>query len=360
MITIITGTPGTGKTSYVVAELMNTTGRNIYVDGIPELSLPHEVAPPVDQWVTVGEDDSGATSHQWNFPPNSIIIIDEAQRSFRPRPSGSKVPDYVAALETHRHAGLDFWFITQHPALIESNVRRLCGRHVHIRNTALGRRLHEWSQVEDPESSTSRASAVTRPYKLPKEAFSKYKSAEIHTKTKARLPLSLFVVGAALIAFIVVAWMGYNTVKSKMNPDKPSILDQTAKSTPAGQGGAVAEPVVIDAATLLVEFDPRVSGRPETAPAYDALRVVVNMPVVVGCMSSKTRCTCINQQGTNAGLDDMQCHAWLAKPPFDPYKPKPVEVVQKTDLPKSGSREPDQAPGSYPKNPVQQMPVDAV
>ena len=107
MITIITGTPGTGKTSYVVAELMNTTGRNIYVDGIPELSLPHEVAPPVDQWVTVGEDDSGATSHQWNFPPNSIIIIDEAQRSFRPRPSGSKVPDYVAALETHRHAGLD-------------------------------------------------------------------------------------------------------------------------------------------------------------------------------------------------------------------------------------------------------------
>jgi zona occludens toxin len=320
MITIITGTPGTGKTSYVVAELMQTTGRNIYVDGIPDLALPHEVAPPVTQWVTVGEDESGATSHKWNFPPNSIIIIDEAQRSFRPRPAGSKVPDYVAALETHRHAGLDFWFITQHPALIESNVRRLCGRHVHIRNTALGRRLHEWTQVEDPESTTSRASAVTRPYKLPKEAFSKYKSAEIHTKNKARLPLSFYVVIAAVIGFLAVAWMVYSTIKAKTTPEKPVTTEQQAPVN--SQSVVQSSTPVIDPAEMMQEFVPRVPGRPETAPAFDTLRVVANMPVVTGCVQTSTRCTCINQQGLDAGLDSLQCKAWLQNPPFDPYTVK--------------------------------------
>ncbi len=33
-------------------------------------------------------------------------MIDEAQRVFRPRPAGSKVPDYIQELETHRHKGI--------------------------------------------------------------------------------------------------------------------------------------------------------------------------------------------------------------------------------------------------------------
>jgi zona occludens toxin len=347
MITIITGTPGTGKTSYVVAELMNTTGRNIYVDGIPELSLPHEVAPPVNEWVTVKQDESGALSHEWNFPPNSIIIVDEAQRSFRPRPAGSKVPDYVAALETHRHAGLDFWFITQHPALIESNVRRLCGRHVHIRGTALGRRLHEWTQVEDPESTSARASSVTRPYKLPKEAFSKYKSAEIHTKNKARLPLSFFVVIAAIVGFIGVAIAVYNTIQAKMEPEKPKTQQQQEK-TSSPQSQTVAPSAEIDPADLLTQFDPRVPGKPETAPAYDALRVVVNMPVITGCIQTPKRCFCINQQSLDAGLDDMQCKAWLKNPPFDPYTAKPNPQTESSKL---AANPPAQQSQQSPQNP---------
>lgn len=319
MITIITGTPGTGKTSYVVSELMTTTGRNIYVDGIPDLVLPHEVCPPVGEWVKVDKDADGATSHTWNFPPNSIIIVDEAQRNFRPRPAGSKVPDYVAALETHRHAGLDFWFITQHPALIESNVRRLCGRHVHIRTTAIGRRLHEWTQVEDPENASARASAVTRPYKLPKEAFGKYKSAEVHTKNKARLPLSMFVVIAAIVGFIVVAWFTYGSVKKKIEPAKVSTTDQHSAASIHPSQGVVSQGVAVDPAELLTQFDARVPGRPETAPAFDALRVVKNMPVVVGCVQTSTRCTCVNQQGLDANLDKMQCESWLKNPPFNPY-----------------------------------------
>lgn len=330
MITIITGTPGTGKTAYVVNELMGIKDRNIFVDGIPELALDHQVAPGVDQWVTVNEDEQGVFSHQWNFPPNSIIIIDEAQRSFRPRAAGSKVPPYVAALETHRHAGLDFWFITQHPSLIEANVRRLCGRHIHVRNTALGRRLHEWSQVEDPESSAARAASVTRPYKLPKAAFSKYKSAETHTKNGKRLPLSFFVVILALVLVGFGGWYIYNKMQKKVEQaNGNSYTNQPINSAPA-QG--VAGVTLLDPSEILVEFVPRIPGRPETAPAYDQLRRVVNMPVVVGCVITKSKCACQNQQGLDAGLDDLQCRQWVAAPQFDAYRlPPPPPLPEKPE-----------------------------
>lgn len=342
MITLITGTPGTGKTAYVVAELEKTTGRNIYVDGIPDLCLPHEVAPPVQEWVSVNHDDSGATSHEWKIPANSIVIIDEAQRSFRPRPAGSKVPDYVAALETHRHAGLDFWFITQHPGLLDVNIRRLCGRHIHVRNTPIGRRLHESTQVFDPENKTERESTVTRPYKLPAHVFGKYKSAEVHTKTGKRLPLSAYVVGVAILLFAAVSWYGYGSIKAKLDP-QPVAEKPADPSSPAVSAAAPGQPFKPDPAAMLVEFTPAVPGRPETAPAYDALRQVKYMPVVAGCIQTPSKCTCQNQQGLDAGLDNLQCQAWLKNPPFDPYREPPV-VLQATKEP-----EKDKAKGENPE-----------
>lgn len=315
MITLITGTPGTGKTAYAVAELEKITGKNIYVDGIPDLVLPHEVAPPVTEWVRVNEDESGAKSHEWLIPANSIVIVDEAQRSFRPRPTGSKVPDYVAALETHRHAGLDFWFITQHPGLLDVNIRRLCGRHIHVRNTPIGRRLHESTQVFDPENKTERDATVTRPYRLPKQVFGKYKSAEIHTKNSKRLPFSFYVALAAIVAFVGIGWKVFDTFKTRTaEPEKTTKTETQAAPAP------IAASEVKDPATMLVEFNPAVPGRPETAPAFDALRVVKVMPVVVGCIQTPTRCTCHNQQGLDAGLDNLQCQNWLKNPPFDPYR----------------------------------------
>ncbi|MBK6279115.1 MAG: hypothetical protein IPF57_13690 [Gammaproteobacteria bacterium] len=92
MITLITGTPGAGKTAWIVAELLKIQGRALYVDGIPELQISHEVAGPLDDWMT------------W-APDGALIVVDECQRIWRPRGTGSKVPESVSALETHRHRG---------------------------------------------------------------------------------------------------------------------------------------------------------------------------------------------------------------------------------------------------------------
>lgn len=343
MITLITGTPGTGKTAYAVAELEKITGKNIYVDGIPDLVLPHEVAPPVTEWVRVNEDESGAKSHEWLIPANSIVIVDEAQRSFRPRPTGSKVPDYVAALETHRHAGLDFWFITQHPGLLDVNIRRLCGRHIHVRNTPIGRRLHESTQVFDPENKTERDATVTRPYTLPKHVFGKYKSAEIHTKNSKRLPFSFYVALVAIVAFVGIGWKVVDTFKTRTaEPEKTTKTETQAAPAP------ITASEVKDPASMLVEFTPVVPGRPETAPAYDQLRVVKNMPVVAGCIQTATRCVCQNQQGLDAGLDRMQCEQWIKNPPFDAYREQVLEAKNaQAEQKKTGEQPPaePQKPG---------------
>ncbi len=85
------------------------------------------------------------------LPAGSIVLIDEVQRLMRPRIHGSKVPAFIAELETHRHRGIDLVLITQHPMLLDSNVRRLTGQHFHVIRkfgTQMAN-VYEWGQVKE-------------------------------------------------------------------------------------------------------------------------------------------------------------------------------------------------------------------
>lgn len=259
MITLITGVPGTGKTAFLVSELekVAATGRKIFVDNIPGLTLEHYRAGKITEWQKGSwlhidqykrtspaiamegkgddsDDDDGDGNENWIPHPEivkfadsgelrrlafddlgnpvgsvpyeshkgALLVIDEAQRHFRPRPSGSVVPDHVAALEVHRHQGLDIWLVTQRPGLIDSNVRSLVGRHIALRSTSLGRYKYEWPEVGDIESKMSRDTAARSRYKLPKHVFGLYKSAEVHTMQKHTMPT------AAKALFLLVPLLG--------------------------------------------------------------------------------------------------------------------------------------------------------
>ena len=169
MITLITGTPGAGKTALAVAMLLEEKGaRPIFSSGIQDLKIDHQPTPPVEDWtqeVPTPEDPTVKES-VFTFPPHSIIVVDEAQKVYRPRAASAKVPPYVAAFETHRHTGVDFWLITQHPGLLDGNIRKLVGRHVHIRNTFFGRYLYEWPECGEPDIKSSRQLSASRRYKL--------------------------------------------------------------------------------------------------------------------------------------------------------------------------------------------------
>lgn len=201
MIYLITGVPGSGKTLYVVSTLLKTlmkdvvtdgakVSRRLVVDGIPDLGIDHEM---MDGSVV---DDKGALSCPGfglaNWPdwvrPGDVVLVDEVQRYWRPRTMGAKVPPSIQSLETHRHLGIDVVLITQSPMLIDQNVRRLVGRHIHVRRLFGGSRavLYDWDGCSADVHRTKGATSSYWSY--PKDAFALYKSSELHTKQRLKIP----------------------------------------------------------------------------------------------------------------------------------------------------------------------------
>lgn len=279
-ITLITGVPGTGKTAFLVSELekIAATGRTIFVDNIPALKIEHYRAGKVTDWQkgtwlhidrykrtssaikppeSVRDDiddaddtdtDSGGNENwipaddlvsdadgklfrvvrdvmgaitlsvPYESHKGALLVIDEAQRHFRPRPSGSVVPEHVAALEVHRHQGLDIWLVTQRPGLIDANVRALCGKHIALRSTPFGRYKYEWPEVGDIESKGSRDTAAKTRFRLPKHVFGLYNSAAVHTQNKHKLPMAGKILLLVVPVILVLFYLSYNVINSKLNP----------------------------------------------------------------------------------------------------------------------------------------------
>lgn len=331
-ITLITATPGGGKTALAVKLMQEQikAGRPLFVHGIPDLKLEHQPCPPLEQWTkTVHDEETGTSLPYFDFPQNALIVIDEAQRIFRPRAQASKVPPHVAAFETVRHTGVTFLLITQHPSLLDSNIRRLVGKHIHLRDLGvLGRRYYEWPEVGTPEQFKS--APIAKKYRLPREVFPLYKSASTHIKRNYSIPPVVVLLVVALLAVGGAGVMAYRSISAKMGgqdvavvplPDAPVRPIAPPKAGPV----TVAELTPDDVMAAQV---PRLSHQPNTAPMYDTLRVPVQMPTIVGCFSSSTRCKCYTQQGTDAGLDDHQCRQWLSNPPFDAYREKAPPLLQ--------------------------------
>jgi len=315
VITVITGAPGAGKSAALVSLLSELAkDRAIYCNGIPDLQIPH-----------VELDDP--TTWPDSVPDGSIIVIDEVQRVWRPRGPGSKVPPDISALETHRHRGLDFYLVTQAPRLIDSNVRALVGRHVHLRDVGiLGRWWYEWPECCENAAAGWKQAPIKKRYRLPKAIFGQYKSASIHIKPLRSFPRTVLLAGVAVAAFGALSWYAYGSISSKVAPAQaPSgagVLKaatspngvQSAHSQTGATGGNAVVPI-----DDRIAWIPRVSHRPESAPAYDHLRKVAVMPQVVGGYCLPQRCKCITQQGTDPGMSDRECRAWIENRPFDPY-----------------------------------------
>jgi zona occludens toxin len=314
VITILTGAPGAGKTCAMVS-LMATLAKDraVFADGVNGLGVDHT---DIDarKWHEVVAD-------------GGVIAVDEGQRIWRPRGPGQKVPEDIAAMETHRHRGLDLFITTQHPKLLDGNIKNLCGRHVHIRDLGmLGRWWYEWPEAADPASW--RTAPIKKKYKLDPKAFALYKSASLHVKPIRSFPIMVVVLCLAVLISAVTAFYGYKSISAKMNPPGKTSPVPSAPGTglTVGTSGAagMAAGTIPTYITDYAAFVPRVSSKPETAPAYDELRRVKDFPQVVGAICVNLECKCLDQQGKNAGLSPKECAQWMANPPFNPYRdPKP-------------------------------------
>jgi len=331
MITLITGVPGGGKTLYCIHEILrkqtqaNATliaegkePRKIFVDGIPDLLLPHDLAGDIDDW------------HNW-AADGSLIIVDEVQRIWRPAGMGKGVPESIAQLETHRHRGIDFVILTQHPMLIHSNVRNLIGKHIHLRRTAFGVYVYEWSECVNPSSAWK--TAITRAkWSHPKSSFGLYKSAEIHNKVKFRIPPALMLLSFALLAFAFLGYRLYSrftdvtAVAQSVVPAPRVHVTSPPKQSKDLQNQNIEIEKYHRRLQMLDNpvqaFQPRLDTYPETAPAYDEIRQVKTMPRIAGCIASDSDCRCFTQQGSVIPMSLPACRFQLSSVNrrFDPYR----------------------------------------
>lgn len=144
----------------------------------------------------------------FDLPKKSVILIDECQEFFPPRPVGSKKPQAIAALETHRHGGYDLHFITQDATLADQNLRKLVGRHVHFFNPFGGKRItrFESPQTFDPNNYHARKQATKKFTAHATNFYGVYWSAEIHTH-KFKFPKVLLI--ALLTLGMLFGGIGY-------------------------------------------------------------------------------------------------------------------------------------------------------
>lgn len=353
MINLITGTPGSGKTAYALDFMLKTVkeGRPLYVHGIPELKLPHIVAycdsPSCDVCTHYTQEEKETKMvpanewHKW-APDGSVMFFDEAQNIYRPRSSGAKVPENVAAFEVHRHKGLDFFLITQSPRLIDSNVRALVSRHIHLRVNWKGRKQFEWPETKDNPQSTS--DAVASSYTLNKKIFPLYKSASMHTKQKRKVPPAVFLAIAVVSVTLYSFYNVFSSISTAQQPDASAEESGSPDRQNASFQQTVAQvstPTQYQAPTIDPRFDfrPAFPGVLESAPAYNAIVTVKDFPRIAGCISRSPKCTCYTQQGTIYPTTPDKCNSHINSEPqsFNPYI-EPQQIAQ-TEPPKQQTKQ---------------------
>lgn len=298
MITLITGVPGSGKTLHAVSELLRPMqGAEIEHEGAKVKRVLHcNIKNLLLDHVLIAKEDL-LNWHTW-VKPGDLICFDEVQEVWRPRAMSVQAPESITKLEIHRHMAVDFVIITQHPMLLDQNIRRLVERHLHVRRVA-GMALavvYEWDHASNP--SMVKSAITSRPWRYPKAAYKLYKSAEAHTKQPRRLPVALLVLLFAAAGLAYGVPTVYGRMQERFNPvpvSSPAAGPKTLTASSAVQGtGLPSAPFSVPSGPLGASSFP-----PADAPP----------PAPVGCLSTASRCSCFDQAGLKIPMPEKQCRA---------------------------------------------------
>lgn len=296
MITFLTGAPGGGKTLYTVWNLLRPLigqvvreyqddgtfiewKRKVYTN-IRGLLLDHELIT----------HDHLANWWEW-AEPGSVVVIDEVQKRWLPRPNGSKRPQDVAELEEHRGKwSVDFIIISQHPNLVDRDVQNLVGRHLHLRrvgNLPLSI-VYEWDMTS--RTLAFKNAFSKKPIWFNSAAYRLYKSARVHTKSPKKLPTLAYVIVAAVA---LAAW---------------KIPESWARITGKNEQHALNAQSPSDG----VNHSPN-DGRTVLAPKHAASAPIsppdVQQSFAAGCIASSARCACFDAQGILVQVAEHLCRA---------------------------------------------------
>lgn len=243
MIYFISGTPGAGKTLFTIQLLSKEKVRPVYYYKINLTPAGKDALP---NWLSL---DAEGVKNWGDLPDGSIVLIDEAHTIMGQRSAKDKVPKWIEDLAEHRHRGMDFYIVDQHPKDLDVFVRRRVYQHWHYFNVfgMDSSTKHTWQGYEDdqPNDYHAKQRAETSRHKFPKEVFAWYESASVHTKKK-RIPWQLFAI-PALFGFVgLIGWGAYDMlVAPKLDTqvaETPSPVPSSFPSAPV-VGASVVQSV---------------------------------------------------------------------------------------------------------------------
>ncbi|MGN8002354.1 zonular occludens toxin domain-containing protein [Acidovorax sp. 22279] len=249
-----------------------------------------------------------------SLPDGSICIMDECQNEFPLRRSGSEVPEYIQAIaQFRRKRGFDFWMICPHPSLIDVFVRRLIDKpswHRHLKR-AFGADVVSVLRFSAPDMKCEEPGAGARGevsmVAYPKEVYSWYRSASLHTGKK-KIPRAVYVLAACAIAVPSAMYFAITGVYS--NATKQAKTAEPVPGTNApGAPGQNARQVsqVMTAAEYVDARTARLKDFPHTAPAYDDVTKPTEAPYPAACVQMGKTCKCYTQQATLLQVSGAVC-----------------------------------------------------
>lgn len=335
-IELITGLPGNAKTLYTLSLVIERAAREnraVYYAGLLDFQ----------------KDDPRLKGTEWfeidpktwpdAVPSGAIVLIDEAQEVFRSRSLGTIPGEHVTLLEKHRHKGLDFYMMTQHPSLIDPAIRKLTQTHHHMIRV-FGMEMstvHLWrTGVRDNcDKPGGRKDSEKTKWAFRKDLYGLYKSADVHTMKRSIPARVWLVVAAPVVVFALgfgVYWaLGRTAPASPSNPaGKPHMATEAVEAA-SGRSGRVErlqfDPLQ-DAAEYTAKRTPRIAGLPHTAPVYDPITEPTRAPVPAACIqvgaavSGKVDCKCFTQQGTPMGVEFGMCMEFARNGYFQDFDPE--------------------------------------
>lgn len=366
MITLVTGSPGTGKTLYTVEKFIlgelekqskavqagelsfdycvsekvvdssMSLNQDTRVEKVEKVFRSLNIERPIysninalniENVKTIDEDD-----YDYNkYPEGSVIIYDECQKlpSFA---SKTRTPDaIVESLQTHRHHGYDIIFITQSPSFINKYVKDVVGHHIHFRSLLKGRQSvgYEWSECqENPSSETSKRLVENKiNFFYPKRLFGLYKSTVLDTHKQSILQtiiLHKWKIAPIALGALAIAYAGFNVLNSNFfkfgNDTKSEVASQPTPSD-------LTKPKVTGNASAVAPISP-----PQAPQQSQQVNAVYNIGDMSEAQYEATRVAiawdidgvsmCYNKFGQRLNIDEAQCkllanNASMFQPSYD-------------------------------------------
>lgn len=217
MLTLVSATPGSGKTLKCVELIYDALNRgHVVYSNILGLQVPGVIKINTDvDWrdldgfkrtmpgtehlpISVFYDE--AHEHQGFCDPALLTLTDKQKIK--------DVQDIGRSLSMHRHFGFDIYLITQHPSKLAKFVITDIGRHLFLRRVFNMQRstIYEFPEAHVYVTKSVRDDAVNKTiWKFPKHLFGTYTSTETNThKTEIPLKYIIFLILFLLFVFYII------------------------------------------------------------------------------------------------------------------------------------------------------------